>query len=165
MDNAVLRDVEEIAPDKVVGIEGVLETCLNTNNTPTVNTETKSIKDKIEEAYLEIVQDVVKNSKKNLSIIHEEKQELRDRLISFCLQILTVQMLFLIMLLWFAKPMGLSDNILSVYMTAVFVETLGAVIVMVRYAFKSDEEVKIIDILNAVVKNFQKYSDSNKKDN
>ena len=63
-----------------------------------------------------------------------------------------------------SRQIQLSDNVLTVYMTSVFVETLGAVVVMIKYAFKADEEVRIIDILNAVVKNFQKYRDS-KDDN
>jgi len=49
-------------------------------------------------------------------------------------------------------------------MASVFVETLGAIIVMVKYAFKTDEEVEIIKILNAVVKNYQKYKRSRKKE-
>lgn len=117
-----------------------------------------------EEEYLSTVKDVVIFSKENLKTIHEEKLDLRQRLIDFCLQVLSIQMVFLIIFLLGHKQLGLSDSVLSVYMTAVFVETLGSVIVMVKYAFKSDEEVKIIDILNAVVKNFQKYRDTEKND-
>lgn len=142
----------------------ILEEGINSTNPPVAKRDTMSIKDRSEEAYLNIVQDVVRFSKENLSTMREEKLELRNRLIDFCLQVLAIQMMFLIIFLLFAKPIGLSDNVLSVFMTAVFVETLGAVIVMVKYAFKSDEEVKIIDILNAVVKNFQKYTDDKNKD-
>lgn len=158
MDNSVLKEVTEKQ------IEDNLIKGINKSNTPNINKETKSIKDKSEETYLDIVQDVVKNSKKNLETMHKEKLDLRYRLIDFCLQILCIQMIFLIILLLFSKKIGLSDNVLSVYMTAVFVETLGSVIVMVKYAFKSDEEVKIIDILNAVVKNFQKYDNTENVD-
>jgi len=158
MDNSVLKEVTESK------INDNLTEDINSGNTPNIDKETKSIKDRSEETYLDIVQDVVKNSKKNLTTIHEEKLDLRNRLIEFCLNILSVQMLFLIIFLLLSKAIGLSDNVLSVYMTAVFVETLGSVIVMVKYAFKSDEEVKIIDILNAVVKNFQKYSDTKNDD-
>ena len=113
-----------------------------------------------EEQYLYTVNDVVIFSKENLKKIHEEKLNLRHRLIDFCLQVLGIQITFLMIFLFFGKHLNISDNVLSVYMTAVLVETLGAVIVMIKYAFKSDEEVKSIDILNAVVKNFQKYKDS-----
>lgn len=155
MDSSVLIEVSEKE------IEEGLTKGVNRTNPPEVK-ETKSIKDKSEEKYLNIVQDVVDNSKENLDVIREEKLELRYRLIDFCLQLLSIQMIFLIIFLSFSQELGLSDNVLSVYMTAVIVETLGSMIVMVKYAFKSDEEVKIIDILNAVVKNFQKYDD--KKD-
>jgi hypothetical protein len=136
---------------------------IDTGNTPYVEHEAKSIKDKSEEMYLEIVRDVVIFSKRKLNSMHDEKEALRSRLIDFSLQLLSIQIIFLLIFLFFSKSLQISDNVLSVYMTAVLVETLGAVIVMIKYAFKSDEEVKIIDILNAVVKNFQKYEDS--KDN
>lgn len=158
MDNSVLKAVTASQ------VNAKLEQGINTDNTPEIQTKSISIKDKSEETYLDIVQDVVKSSKENLSKIHKEKLELRNRLINFCLQILTVQMIFLILFLVLSRRIQLSDNVLTVYMTAVFVETLGAVVVMIKYAFKADEEVRIIDILNAVVKNFQKYRDS-KDDN
>lgn len=158
MDNSVLKAVTESR------VNAKLEQGINTDNTPEIQTKSLSIKDKSEETYLGIVQDVVKSSKENLSKIHKEKLELRNRLINFCLQILTVQMIFLILFLVLSRRIQLSDNVLTVYMTAVFVETLGAVVVMIKYAFKADEEVRIIDILNAIVKNFQKYGDS-KDDN
>lgn len=156
MDNLIPEEVYDII-DKS-DIKGGT----NTSDIPKLS---KSIKNMSEETYLNIVQDVVGFSKENLSTMHEEKLELRSRLIDFCLQVLAIQMIFLIIFLLFAKPIGLSDGVLSVFMTAVFVETLGAVIVMIKYAFKSDEEVKIIDILNAVVKNFQKYTDDKNNDN
>lgn len=139
MDNSVLKAVTESQ------VNAKLEQGINTDNTPEIQTKSISIKDKSEETY-------------------KEKLELRNRLINFCLQILTVQMIFLILFLVLSRRIQLTDNVLTVYMTAVFVETLGAVVVMIKYAFKADEEVRIIDILNAVVKNFQKYRDS-KEDN
>ena len=94
MDNSVLKAVTESQ------VNAKLEQGINTDNTPEIQTKSISIKDKSEETYLDIVQDVVKSSKENLSKIHKEKLELRNRLINFCLQILTVQMIFLI-LFWF----------------------------------------------------------------
>lgn len=154
MDNLLLEKVTQQQ------ISDVLIKDINPNSKPNIVQRPKSIQDKSEETYLDIVQEVVKNSKENLEMIHAEKSELRCKLIDFCLCILAIQLIFLIVFLVFSKQINLSDKVLSVYMTAVFVETLGAVIVMVKYAFKSDEEVKIIDILNAVVKNFQKYNDT-----
>lgn len=163
MDSITFKNVSELLAnkDKTKNFDA-LANGFNANSTPPVNKETKSIKDRSEETYLNIVQDVVDSSKEKLTIIHNEKLELRCKLIDFCLQILAIQIVFLFLFLILSKLIGLSDNVLSVYMTAVFVETLGAVIIMIKYAFKSDEEVKIIDILNAVVKNFQKYNNSDK---
>lgn len=146
------------------GIDDSLISGIDTGYAPYVGQETRSIKDKSEEMYLDIVQDVVVFSKRKLNSMHDEKELLRSRLIDFSLQMLGIQITFLLIFLFFSKSLEISDNVLSVYMTAVLVETLGAVIVMIKYAFKSDEEVKIIDILNAVVKNFQKYKDSKDDD-
>ena len=142
-----------------------IDKAFNSSDVPIIVKKKKSIKDKSEEIYLEVVQDVVDFSKINLETIHFEKKLLRDRLIEFCLQILAIQLVFLFLFLVLRQQMGLSDNVLSVFMTSVFVETLGAIFIMIKFAFKSDEEVKIIDILNAVVKNFQKYDDSSDKNN
>lgn len=141
-----------------------LDKGVNSNDVPNVEKKQKSIKDRSEEIYLALVQDVVCFSKDNLETIHSEKKMLRDRLIEFCLQIVAIQLTFLLLFLVLRQQIRLSDNVLSVFMASVFVETLGAIYIMIKFAFKSDEEVKIIDILNAVVKNFQKYRDSEKDD-
>ena len=148
-------------PEGVPGNE--LDKGFNSNDVPRIDEKQKSIKVKSEELYLELVTDVVSFSKDNLIQMHSEKKSLRNRLIEFCLQILAIQLIFLLLFLTLHQQIGLSDNVLSVFMTAVLVETLGAICIMIKFAFKSDEEVKIIDILNAVVKNFQKYDDNTDK--
>ena len=158
MDNGVLKE-------STAQYDKELAKGVNNTDTPEVDRETKNIKYLSETTYLNIVQDVVNFSKSKLEDIHTEKHSLRSRLIDFCLQILGLQVFFLIIFLMFSKHIGLTDNVLSVYMTAVFVETLGAVIVMIKYAFKSEEEVNVIAILNAVVANFQKYKEEKQNPN
>lgn len=117
--------------------------------------------------YISIVKDVVSFSKKNLECIRSDKQELRNELVSFCIRILGIQ-LFMLCFFIFLSAMfdtfNLSDEVLIAFMTSIFVETLGAIIVMVNFAFKSKEEVEIVNILNAVVKNYQKYKEQKKQE-
>ena len=129
----------------------------NTNDQPALN---RSLLQKSEENYIEIVKGVVDFSKDKLNTISKQKDKMRQRLIDFCLQIVIVQLFILFLLLVCGSNVGMSDKVIITFMTAVFVETLGAIIIMIRYAFKSDEEVSIIDILNAVVGRYQKYHDN-----
>ena len=72
-----------------------------------------------------------------------------------------IQYLVLVGLLFvkgFAKGFYLSDSILMAYMTSIFVETLSAIFVMIKYAFNSDQEVKLIGILNNAISNYKKFT-------
>ena len=53
--------------------------------------------------------------------------------------------------------MSVDSTVLTVLVSAMFVETLGAIIVMIRYCFDSSQEVKILEVLNGIVSNFQKF--------
>ncbi len=50
----------------------------------------------------------------------------------------------------------ITEQILKLYMISVFVETLSAMGVMIAFAFASGEESKIVEILNNIIKNYQK---------
>lgn len=116
------------------------------------------------EAYEKIVKDVVDFSKENLQDIHTDKQELRSRLVEFCINILGAQLAILFFLLICTalfESFAISDKVLVAIMTSIFVETLGAIIVMIKFAFQAKEEVEMVGILNAVVKNYQKYKEYN----
>ena len=124
-----------------------------------------SLAQKSEESYINIVEDVVDFSKTELGNLSEQKDGLRNKLVDFCLRILSAQFILMFVLLVCGGGLGISDKVIIAFMTSVFIETLGAIVIMIRFAFKSDEEVKIIDILNAVVRNYQKYSRKNKETN
>lgn len=111
------------------------------------------------EAYIAVVNQVVTASKNNLGEIQRHKQKLRKPLIWFFIILLSLQFLglyALIMIKGFYLSFNISETLLITFMTSVFVETLGAIGIMIKYAFKDDEEVNIIKILNAVVEKFQK---------
>lgn len=118
-----------------------------------------------EEAYIRIVEEVVNMSGDNLTTIRKDKSVLRDSFVSLFCYIIKIQLvvLFIIFGLDALLPFfDIAENIIITYMSAVFVETLGVIAVMIAFAFKSNEEIKIIDILNSVVSNYQKYKEKHK---
>ena len=120
------------------------------------------LKEKSEENYLRIVANIVEVSQSQLTNQNTSKQENRKILLSFFKWFLLAQyvvMLALFVLKGFTVGgFSISDSIILTYITSVFVETVGAIIIMVKYAFKSDQEVQILKILNGVVEKFQKFS-------
>lgn len=111
------------------------------------------------DAYIDVVKSVVGSSIGNLDTLQKNKKELRGSLISFFMELLAWQFVILCILIFVKgsfSSFNISESVLVTFMTAVFVETLGAVLIMIGFAFKSDEEVSIIKILNAVVEKFQK---------
>lgn len=125
-----------------------------------------SIKGKLEkasdEAYREITKEIVKVSSNQLFIQNQSKDKLKTSFTSFFKVLLSLQLaaLFLIIVLNSVLDcFKLSDTVFITLVTSVFVETLGVVAVMVKYAYDSKQEVEILSILNAIVTNYQKYKD------
>ena len=121
---------------------------------------------KSEEAYIEIVRDVVKKSGENLSLLRKDKTYLRNRFVCLFSWILVLQIIVLFGIFackGFVPSFAVSNDIIMTYMTTVFLETLGVIALMITFAFKSAEEIKIIGILNSVVSNYQKYKDNKNK--
>ncbi len=114
-----------------------------------------------EDFYNEVVSKIVDISNGNLEELRGDKFKLRENFVSFFKDVLTIQIIFLLfMLITNATNIThLSDNVLISFMTSVFVETIGCLLLMIKFAFKSDEELKIIETLNSVVKTFQKFKD------
>lgn len=126
----------------------------------------KSIDDKLkrnsEEKYLEIVTNIVSVSRSQLEKQNRSKQNNRILLLRFFVWFLIAQYVIMIAL-FVVEGFGLwgfflKEAIILTYISSVFVETLGAIIIMVKYAFQSDQEVQILKILNGVVEKFQKFS-------
>jgi hypothetical protein len=123
--------------------------------------EAKLTKDS-EGKYLEIVTSIVNISCGQLADQNKSKRKNRKILLIFFVVFLATQ--YVVMLGLFVLKgfniwgFDLKDSIILTYITSVFVETLGAIIIMVTYAFQSDQEVQILKILNGVVEKFQKFS-------
>ena len=51
-----------------------------------------------------------------------------------------------------------SDSVVSAYVISVFAETLSGLIIMIKFAFQSKQDVELIKILNSIIEHFQKYN-------
>ncbi len=114
-----------------------------------------------EDTYQAIASDIVDVSSEQLEEQNASKNRLKHTFTVFFICFLSVQYLVLISFLYiksFCVKCGLSDTVIISYMTSVFVETLGAIVVMIKYAFDSKQEVNILEILNGVIANFQKFN-------
>ena len=117
----------------------------------------KAIKKYAPDAYPNLVKRIVKISEKQLEEQSKSKITLKKIFTIFFVIFIGVQYIFLMFLLlgkafW---NINLSDNIIAVYIGSVFLETLGAIIVMVKYAFDSNQEVEILGILNNALATYQ----------
>lgn len=122
-------------------------------------TNYNDVRIKSEEAYVIIANRVVDISEKQLNRQHKGKEDLRKSFSKYFKWVISLQLIFLALLLTgkaLLPKFYLEDNIIIVFITSVFVETLAAVIYMIIYAFNCDQEVKTTEILNGVIEHFQK---------
>lgn len=114
-----------------------------------------------EKAYQDLAIKIVGITDRELNEQQNSKSELKSDLTKYFKDFLFVQYLFIIVMLLFKGSSDiafeLSDDVIIAYITSVFVETLGCVIFMVKYAFNSNQEVELIKILNNAITNYQKY--------
>lgn len=113
-----------------------------------------------EDAYRKIALDIVDVSSDQLEEQNESKNRLKMIFTIFFIVFIAVQYLVLISFLYiksFYDRCGLSDTVIVSYITSVFVETIGAIVIMIKYAFDSKQEVNILEILNGVISNYQKF--------
>ena len=119
-------------------------------------------KEESEKKYLEITDDIVSSSIELLERQYEEKQSPKKIFMWFFIVFLSIQYAVLLSLLYiktFAENIGLTDTVIISYISSVFVETLGAIIYMVKYSFNTEQETTIVGILHGVVEKFQKYKE------
>lgn len=111
-----------------------------------------------ENTYLNIAIDVVDFSKSQITAGQVYKAKLRKAFFIFFTIALSLEYLVLFALLilhiWFA----VRQEIILVYMSAVVVETIGAVAIMIKFAFEMSSEVEMNKTLHKVIENFQKYN-------
>ena len=116
--------------------------------------------EKSEDNYMGIARDIVDTSAAQLKLQNSSKNALKRVFTKFFIKLLSAQyaiLVFLFILKVFRMDSQLSDTVVITYMTSVFVETLGAIAIMIKYAFSSDQEVEILQILNNVISSYKKF--------
>ena len=119
-----------------------------------------NLKKASEDTYREIAEDIVEISASQMKLQNESKNNLKKSFTIFFMIFISIQYLILIIFMFikmFANSVELTDTVLISYITSVFVERIGAIIIMIKYAFDSKQEVEILKILNGVISNFQKF--------
>ena len=151
--------VETLSDDDIDKFEEVSEKTIGEYNALAVQQS--------EKAYIEIVRGVVEKSSASLTALREDKKNLRDSFVGLFKVLIMAQLIALaivIIVKGFVPCFRISDNIVLTFMTTVFVETIGVIALMIAFAFTSKEEIEIINILNSVVENYQKYNNIRQKD-
>ena len=121
-------------------------------------TENKFIGDS-EKAYQDITNKIINETKQQLNANRDSKKTLRIVLCTFIIILLSLQFVFLIVLLILNNHLIFaSDSVVSAYVISVFAETLSGLIIMIKFAFQSKQDVELIKILNSIIEHFQKYN-------
>ncbi len=110
--------------------------------------------------YREIAKSIVNASLDQLDEQNDSKKDLKNKFYEFFTRFIAVQFAILVAMILIRSIFGadsLSDQIIIVYIASVFVETLGAIILMIKYAFDSSQETSVLKILNGVISNYQKF--------
>ena len=111
-----------------------------------------------EKAYINTTDKIIDASVKQLNRQFHTKNKLKISFTKFFMWFISIQYVFMICIFvgkaFFAPDFP--DNIILTYIGSVFVETLGAIIIMIKHAFDSNQEVRILDILNGAISKYQK---------
>ena len=122
-----------------------------------------NIKKQSEEGYIEIVGDIVDATISQLGFQNDSKKNIRKVLLIFFVILLSVQYVSLFVLLMFKGfivNFYIDNSILLAFITSVFVETLGAVTIMISFAFASKQENQALKILHGAIERYQKFGNN-----
>lgn len=111
-----------------------------------------------EKAYINTTDKIIDASVKQLNRQFHTKNKLKISFTTFFMWFISIQYVFM-MCIFVGKAFfapDFPDNIILAYIGSVFVETLGAIIIMIKHAFDSNQEVRILDILNGAISKYQK---------
>ena len=111
-----------------------------------------------ERAYADITKRVTNASIQQLHRQFHSKNRLKISFSKFFMWFIAAQY-FVLVALFAVKAffsIDFPNPIILTYMSSVFVETLGALVIMIIHAFDSKEEVQVLNILNGIFSSFQK---------
>ena len=121
--------------------------------------------------YRDVAKYIVIQTVAQLNEQNNSKNSLKSEFSKFFKNLILIQLIALFVIVLFSGFLPcfkIGDKILITLISSMFVETLGAIIIMIRYAFDSNQEVEILRILSAVVERYQKFDrndNSNKHNN
>ncbi len=111
-------------------------------------------------SYNMIAAQVIAASQAHLAEQQRDKVALRKRFAILFSALLMLEYIFLVLFILIDAvtliPADIPDAILQLYITSVFVQTLASMGVMIAFAFVSQEETRIVGLLNQIIKNYQK---------
>ena len=133
----------------------------NTNDISAIDRSARQNAIDSDKDYRRITEKIIDKTCDQLKAHTEAKSPLRKKLSNFIICLLSSQFLVLVGILFLNRKWDLqiSDFILNIYIVSVFVETLAGLIIMIKFAFDSQQEVELIKILNAIITNFKKYDE------
>lgn len=150
-----------IAVNGTVSVDASVVPQSNTNDISAIDRSARQNAINSDKDYRRITEKIIDKTCIQLSAHTEAKKPLRKKLSNFIIFLLSSQFFVLVGILFFNRKWNLqiSDFILNIYIVSVFVETLAGLIIMIKFAFDSQQEVELIKILNAIITNFKKYDE------
>lgn len=133
----------------------------NTGTTQNIDATVQASALESDRAYRKITEDIIKETSEQLDEQNKAKKPLRLALLIFIISLLSVQFFALVAILFLNQRWGLevTDFVINVYIVSLFVETLAGLLIMIRFAFNTDQENELIKILNSIIQNFKKYNE------
>jgi len=119
-----------------------------------------------DQAYREITKDIIGKTDTHLKTLIDSKKPIREKTLSYIRWFLVAQfvVLTIIILLSSSKCFDISTTVITTYIVSVFAETLSGLMAIIHFAFDNTQEVKLIGVLNKIVKRFQKFGDIRDKE-
>lgn len=150
-----------IAVNGTVSVDASVVPQSNANDISAIDRSARQNAIDSDKDYRRITEKIIDKTCIQLNAHTEAKKPLRKKLSNFIIFLLSSQFFVLVGILFFNRKWNLqiSDFILNIYIVSVFVETLAGLIIMIKFAFDSQQEVELIKILNAIITNFKKYDE------
>lgn len=119
-----------------------------------------------EEFYVDLSKEIVEFAMVRLTKNDDRKKSLRIWMFILSIILIAIEYVFLLLILfkqgYLCNCFKLPETVITVYMSSVFVETLGIIYLIVKYLFSTKSEEKDIEVLTKIISNFQKYNGDKK---
>lgn len=160
-DHTDVNSDQRVSVDETISVDESVIPQSNTNDVSAIDRSARQNAIDSDKDYRRITEKIIDKTCDQLKEHTGAKAPLRKTLSNFIIFLLTSQFLVLVGILFFNRKWDLqiTDFILNIYIVSVFVETLAGLIIMIKFAFDSQQEVELIKILNAIITNFKKYDE------